>query len=363
MKKRFYFSLLLLIILIPCNIKGIKIDNIEITGDSIKKVGEEVKLTFKINFTDMITDNNHTEGIWFIGFRLDYDEDVLVASNITSPHFNSIISNEDNEHYVVSEVIEDSNNNNYCNYGTLYCNNYTVTIIFYIKNNNVNNTMIGMDEVEVILLDMVDDNKEYTLEDATYIDSSISKKHNISIQTNTDSIDTQPKDITGSNIKKDTKKTINNDNIDKSNNSLLKTLSVTNYNIDFNKTVNDYTIYVDNGINTLDVIAETDDSNAIYTIIGADDLKANDNKVLIEVTAHDGTKNIYTINVKSKEENSIYLKRKNRERKKPATSKKINSKTLIWIGISIIGMILITIIIYFIIKKKDKKIDQFLDNV
>ena len=59
---------------------------------------------------------------------------------------------------------------------------------------------------------------------------------------------------------------------------------------------------VEEGINKLDVIAELEDKKATLEIVGANDLKGNDNKVEIIVTAENGTKNIYTINVINEKE-------------------------------------------------------------
>ncbi len=91
-----------------------------------------------------------------------------------------------------------------------------------------------------------------------------------------------------------------------SSNAKLKTLIISNYDIDFNSNTFDYTLTIDSGINELDMSMETDDKNAkISGVSGNSNLK-DGSKVVISVTAEDGvTVNKYNINIKVKKKSNI----------------------------------------------------------
>ena len=67
----------------------------------------------------------------------------------------------------------------------------------------------------------------------------------------------------------------------------LKSLAVEGYQISpiFNKDTTTYTVAVDNNTVNLSVIAETNDPNATYKVIGATELKAGENEVIVRVIA------------------------------------------------------------------------------
>ena len=102
---------------------------------------------------------------------------------------------------------------------------------------------------------------------------------------------------------------------------------------------------------------------AKYKIIGADDLKKNNYKVLVEVTAENGDKNTYTINVKVEEDKETNITTSDDNKDEPKKHFKLEKKHII-IGSIIAGVILILIIIIkFIVNIKDRKLERALDEL
>ena len=78
----------------------------------------------------------------------------------------------------------------------------------------------------------------------------------------------------------------------------LKELKVEGYDIKFKPSETYYIIETKEDINELEVSAEAYDEKATVEITGNDNLKENNNKVVINVTSKSGTKNPYVIQVK-----------------------------------------------------------------
>lgn len=90
-----------------------------------------------------------------------------------------------------------------------------------------------------------------------------------------------------------------------SSNAKLSSLKVDGYDISFNSRINDYTITIDDSVSELNINYETEDENAIATVTGNSNLTKG-SKVLINVTAEDGTENTYTINVNLKQKSNFF---------------------------------------------------------
>lgn len=84
----------------------------------------------------------------------------------------------------------------------------------------------------------------------------------------------------------------------KSNDASLKELTLSNGSIEFNSNVFNYNVEVSHDIDKISISAVANDSNASVKIPSDLSLKDGDNKFVIEVTAQDGTKKEYEINVK-----------------------------------------------------------------
>lgn len=80
----------------------------------------------------------------------------------------------------------------------------------------------------------------------------------------------------------------------------LKGLSVEGYSIQFSKDTLDYSIEVDNLVESIEVKAQVNHSGAVYEVVGNTDLKVGTNAVKINVTAESGDVKTYIINVTRK---------------------------------------------------------------
>ena len=88
----------------------------------------------------------------------------------------------------------------------------------------------------------------------------------------------------------------------KSTNNFLKSLSVSEGKINFNKATTAYNITVDNKVDKLTLNAEQEDEKASITGTGAKTLKLYKNTFKVVVTSESGAKKTYTINVVRKDE-------------------------------------------------------------
>ena len=92
----------------------------------------------------------------------------------------------------------------------------------------------------------------------------------------------------------------------KSSNTYLKELTINDGELTpaFNKKIDTYNITVPNTVDKLDIKAISEDNNAKVEISGNKNLEVGINLVTITVTAEDGTKRVYTLNVTKSSEKS-----------------------------------------------------------
>lgn len=358
MKKKLLLFYILTIIFIPIKVFGVEIINTEITGTTEKSIGEEILLDYKINFEGIKIDK--TTGIWLLQYELIFDEEILSITGITSNGFESFIYKKDDKYYVISEVIENSNDENICSNNILYCGNYQATIKFYIKNTESTETTIKVNNVEVGLLDIIDKEKTYTIEDIIEITNDEEKSHLLKINKTTNNIENKPENIiinTYPNIKEEK----NNKELEKEkiSSAFIKELKIKNHSIDFEKNKTNYNVTLEKEINELDINVTLEDEKATYKIIGADDIKANNNEIAIIVTSEDNNTITYTINVKY-----IETIKDNNDNKKidiKAIITKYMTKDNLTYGAIILGIIIIIILILLLKNKREnKKINKLL---
>lgn len=89
-----------------------------------------------------------------------------------------------------------------------------------------------------------------------------------------------------------------------SSNAKLKSLTVENYSLNFNSKITDYTLIIDEGVDTLKIDYETEDDNAKVLINGNENLKKG-SIVKVVVTAEDGTVNEYKIQINVKKKSNF----------------------------------------------------------
>lgn len=95
------------------------------------------------------------------------------------------------------------------------------------------------------------------------------------------------------------------ENNNKSNNTNLKSITLSKGSISFNKDRTNYDISVNSDINNIEVNAITEDSKAKVTVSGNKNLKVGNNKIEIKVIAEDGSSKLYIINVLKKDKDYV----------------------------------------------------------
>lgn len=134
----------------------------------------------------------------------------------------------------------------------------------------------------------------------------------------------------------------------KSSNADLKSITVSSGDITFSKDILNYNVVVDNKTDSITIIVKTEDEKAKVTGTGKHSLSVGDNKIEIEVTAEDGTKKTYTINVSRDKMLEPTIKQDDVE-----MNNNSNKTYLIIISIVVV-LILLGTIIYVVKKKKNK---------
>lgn len=372
--KKIIAVLFFLIFFFPMSAKAVVIQTMNINGPTEVMTEGNITLSFDLGFDGLEKGTGRTLGIWVVGIEIVFDDEIFTISNVSTPDFNSQIYEENGKYYLFSEVIENSYSDKYCMHGQLYCSNYSAKITFSLNVDHVPQTGIKMGEIEVGLLDMVDATKEYTLTDVTSIEGTYDYIHLINIKkkemlpeapssnepTNISPIEKpvsppieKPIDKSVEN-KESTQKTQSV----KSSNCFLSSLTVENYPFSFDKNIREYTIYVNEDVDSIKVIANTEASTSTYEITGTDSLNGNINEVIIEITAEDGSKSNYLINVIKKEVLNSNDIEENSNKKL-----QLNQTQSIILGIVGIIVVILIIIIFVIKKKKDIDIDRGLDKL
>jgi len=136
----------------------------------------------------------------------------------------------------------------------------------------------------------------------------------------------------------------------KSNNNYAKSIKIDGYDFKFDKDKLQYTIYIDKDVNKINVNVILDDDKATYKVIGKDDLKSNDYKVLVEVVSETKEKRTYTIYTKidDKNNNEVVLEENvdnNSPNELENDKNNINMKCII-ISVILIVMVLIAVLIF-----------------
>lgn len=345
--------IIIALIFIPTNINALEIEKTEISGTTESNIGEEFSLDYNITFPKTI--NKNQEGIWQIKYELIYDPNILIISEITSQDFDSYIYKEDNKFYIISDVIENSESTNICSNKVLYCGDYNIKIKFFIKETELTETTIKIKDTQIGLLKPNIQNTIYKLTDQIITNKQEESIHTIKINKSTIGSIEEPNEIV-----QDTKpllieeKRIDNQKIE--NSAFIKTITIKDYKIDFEKNKTNYNITIPQGINELDIDITLEDETSTYKIIGADDLKSNNNEIAIIVTSKNNEIITYTINIK-------YEKQKEETKKidiQVLIDKYLTKDNLSYAAI-VIGIIIIIILLILLKNKREnKKINKLL---
>ena len=137
----------------------------------------------------------------------------------------------------------------------------------------------------------------------------------------------------------------------------VKSFTVTNYDIKFNRDVKTYNILVDEDVNSIEVIVVPNDSKATVKISGNDKLIPGSNKVIVQVISESGDANEYTLNVYKMGEVPISNEEQTEVVDTTGTNTSNTSNNSMWVIVSIVLSILLIGIVCFIViyDRKTKK--------
>ena len=361
------YVIFLIMLFMPSLVMAADITSIKMTSDTTDvMVGDSINANVSIDYSNVTKGVNSGYGVSEIVYKLKFDENIFVPTAIDTPGFDSAIVKLYGDYYVYSQV-SDLEDTNKCYDKILYCDGYKAKITFFVKNTDVSSAKITLYEAEVTFFEVAkDDGKALEINKLSLANVAVNIKKNNG--TNVE----EPKAITEFNKPEEsvTKPTISTDikkeessttsDSDKSADNFLSNLYVKGYNLEFYKRTNDYELEVEKGVNKLEIEALLEDKRATLEMTGADNLKANGNKITITVTAENGSKNVYTIKVKEETDSEVKMLSDVSLLAKASTLYN-NYKVYIFIG----GGILIMIIIIALILNKvsDDKLGHKFDNL
>ena len=314
---------------------------------------------FYVTFSIPINTDENTGLVIFI-YDLEFDDNVFEVTKIETPNFESKYVTVDGEKGILS-IATPSNTNDSCFEGSAFCGKeYKSTIYFNVKSNQTGSYQVKTTECAIGIITINDlgeieeyyDEEELNLSIDVEIQEEVNTSHTNQVL-KPSLLTPEEKDKVLEENKPTTETNKQETPVDnRSSNTNLSKLEIYNYPIEFNKDKKEYEITISKEVNKLDIRASVEDEKSIYIIHGNDDLKANDYKVEIEVTAENNTKSTYTIKVNLKEETEMPTVEE--EKKQINTNIKLDKKIIKLIGgIGIgISLILLIIIIKSIRKKK-----------
>ncbi len=373
MKKSLIFCFLLVCLIIPLNVKAASITNVGISGTDSVTTGSEFSLSFSMNYSGIDKSSSNTMGVGGVIFELSFDNSVFSVIRASSNGFKMEKAELDGKYYVIS-TINESGLSNKCVDGILHCANYYATITFFVKDTEKTSSNISIRDGNAILYKVGSDYEE---KDIVIITSPSENTHTVNIVKGNSTAIEEPKSIISNsnsnpknaisqvetkvskvkqNIKADeTKTSTTKMQVSKSNNNLTS-LKIKNHRINFDKDKLDYKVIIEEKENNLDIEAIPENEKALVIINGADDLKASDYKVLVEVTAQDGTKKTYTINAE-------YSKKHKKTKEENKSKFKLSRNTIKIITITFGIVLIIGIILFIISRRKNKKLDKMLNEL
>lgn len=362
MKKLILYFLLIALFIMPIGASATTIRSATMESRTEVTVGDTLYVSFSIEFNDLKMATLDTEGVYLTGVEFSFDDSVLALMGASSDNFDSTVYYDaESDRYAVISIVKSENDiSNRCNDHFLYCSDYIVTLKFYVNNTTNATTTInayeyiaGVFQVNNEGVYEVDNIKElsYSKQETKTIkinQTSTTVKDNTStIVESGQPVITPPKNNNSSSANSSSSSSSSTET-KKSSNTYLKKLEIKDYKIEFNKEKYTYELTIPEDVNTLDLSIETEDSNATYEVIGDKGLKENKNRVKITVTAEDGTKRNYRINV-TKDDS------KTKENAKKGVLNKLNLVAYSVAGI-IVFIIIICVISSIISKRKLNKL-------
>ncbi len=381
MRKRIWTWILFSFLLIGIPLIGkaapseVQIKNISLAGPTQATVNQDFSLSFSMSFSGLKKGTNDTLGVYAVAFHLDIDDSIVSVTSASSNSntWDTELYKGDGKYYILSTVSDTNYERNKCIDDFSYCADYIISIHFLVKDTEKESISIGMDESKVLLLPMLTEVENYSEEElldmVKTVEYAPKKTQTIRVlkaqsPTPTPSPSATPSTEQSPSQEEPKDKPTVAEKEEKSNNNYLKSLEIENYKIDFKKEKKKYSITVEEEVNQVQVTATPEDEKATYKILGAEDIRGNDKKIEIVVTAENGETTNYIIEVKNTkndlEENETIVKTKKEDKKKTwkPTEKE---KQAILIGGSAIAIILL--IVFIINFRGNRKIDKALDQM
>lgn len=292
----------------PLSVYATNISNETISGPTEVTEGEEITLSYKVDFAELDKDSPDTKGIMVVAFLINYDADVLIPTELSKEFDSHIVKGKD--YYVVSSTVKDGMEN-ICQDGVTYCGNYKIDIKFYVKDTDAKKLNVSMGEVLVGVYDSKLINEgNIDEEKVELLAKNSNASHTIKIKNSSGNTNPEPASIATESKITDLKETVKSatkslsikEDDKKSNNNHIKSLTITGYDLAFERDKNLYTLEIPQGTNALDVSIELENDKATYEIEGAEDLSSNNNQIKIIVTAENGDKRAYIVTITNPKE-------------------------------------------------------------
>lgn len=308
-----FLALIALSVVIPIEVFAVQITNVKIEGKDDGKYGDFVDVTFNVDFSGLDAQSASGKGIYTVVLDFELSNGVRLSNKIESDWDTVFgkVKDTNSLYRIVSIVGEETPN--LCADGFLFCgNNYKVTISLSVAMRDILYADIVLKEVAVgaIPVDLEEFDKD-DVETVSYIPSNLSHRIkfedvHILTQEEIDSINKQLKEAEEK-LKeleaKDIKVEVSEEAIKPSKNKTpttsikppnsvkedatktqIKSLEIEGYDFKFYENKDNYALFIEDDVNSVDLKVELKDSSSTYEIIGADDLKKNDYKIKVVVT-------------------------------------------------------------------------------
>ncbi len=369
MKKVLFVFLLFMVGLLPSIVSAASIKSVTASGDNEIIVGKDYTLTVDIKFDGISKSDVNSKGILIVAFDFEYDPNEIGVIELKSKStaFKNIFTKEDGQ-FIVMSAWEKVDPLNTCSDGILVCSDYQLQMFLQSYDSVVGkNATIKINEVEVMLIDQINENTDLNNLDqtATTISYAPNIVKNMMVKKAETAVPIQPvTTMPTTQMPKTNKIQITTTKKILSSNNNLKSLSIDGYQIAFNKNTKEYGINIPDNVNSLTINAVPDNSKAKINIIGNNDLKANNDSVIIEVTSESGVKNNYIIRVNRQTTttttNSEVAKEEKEKEKEKAEKKKLTKIAIIVVPIIVVIIIIGSVISIIRRIKINKQINKFL---
>lgn len=352
--------------ILPTGVKAFGISKVTIDAPDKVEVGSEFEVKVQMTFANLDKTSEDSLGVGQLSYYLHLDKDAFVIESIESEHWVHGAQALTEGIYSIQGVVdvEKPNKADLCINEVWNCSNYEVKLKLVAKNKVGTISPIKIDHINAYLYpqyftgELKDVQKNYTFQLTPFknikITASSSGKVEVPAAPELTPLPTTPitpptpvTPTTPTAPKKEQPVTGQ-----KSDNRHLKSITINGQSLEIQPSREEYEVQIGENQNEIEVKVELEDSKATYEVVGANNLKENNNQVKINVTAENGQRKTYiikTIQEEVKTEPLLEL-----------PNIKMDKKTII-IGCSIfIGLIVLILIIR---KLRDRKVDKVLKDL